>query len=128
MNVDKKSQLTEKQLTILDSEMQKRRKNPIVAYLLCIFLGSLGIHQFYLGDVKRGLLYLIMGILGWMSMFAGGTSFLLGGGGGFGVILGWLLITVLGFFLLYDLFTMSRQIRDAEEREEAKIIEQLQSM
>jgi len=51
-----------------------------------------------------------------------------GGGGGFGVILGWLLITVLGFFLLYDLFTMSRQIRDAEEREEAKIIEQLQSM
>jgi len=128
MNVDKKSQLTEKQLTILDSEMQKCRKNPGVAYLLCIFLGSLGVHQFYLGNVKRGLLYLIMGILGWMSMFAGGTSFLLGGGGGFGVILGWLLITVLGFFLLYDLFTMSRQIRDAEEREEAKIIEQLQSM
>jgi len=128
MNVDKKSQLTEKQLTILDSEMQKRRKNPVVAYLLCIFLGSLGVHQFYLGNVKRGLLYLIMGILGWMSMFAGGTSFLLGGGGGFGVILGWLIITVLGFFLLYDLFTMSRQIRDAEEREEAKIIEQLQSM
>ena len=128
MNVDKKSQLTEKQLTILDSEMQKRRKNPVVAYLLCIFIGSLGVHQFYLGNVKRGLLYLIMGILGWMSMFAGGTSFLLGGGGGFGVILGWLLITVLGFFLLYDLFTMSRQIRDAEEREEAKIIEQLQSM
>lgn len=128
MNVDKKSQLTEKQLTILDSEMQKRRKNPVVAYLLCIFLGSLGVHQFYLGNVKRGLLYLIMGILGWMSMFAGGTSFLLGGGGGFGVILGWLIITVLGFFLLYDLFTMSRQIRDAEEREEAKIIEQLQSL
>lgn len=128
MNVDKKSQLTEKQLTILDSEMQKRRKNPVVAYLLCIFLGSLGVHQFYLGNVKRGLLYLIMGILGWMSMFAGGTSFLLGGGGGFGVILGWLIITVLGFFLLYGLFTMSRQIRDAEEREEAKIIEQLQSM
>ena len=128
MNVDKKSQLTEKQLTILDSEMQKCRKNPVVVYLLCIFLGSLGVHQFYLGNVKRGLLYLIMGILGWISMFAGGTSFLLGGGGGFGVILGWLLITVLGFFLLYDLFTMSRQIRDAEEREEAKIIEQLQSM
>ena len=128
MNVDKKSQLTEKQLTILDSEMQKRRKNPVVAYLLCIFLGSLGVHQFYLGNVKRGLLYLIMGILGWMSMFAGGTSFLLGGGGGFGVILGGLIITVLGFFLLYDLFTMSRQIRDAEEREEAKIIEQLQSL
>jgi len=104
MNVDKKSQLTEKQLTILDSEMQKHRKNPVVAYLLCIFLGSLGVHQFYLGNVKRGLLYLIMGILGWMSMFAGGTSFLLGSGGGFGVILGWLLITVLGFFLLYDIY------------------------
>lgn len=38
MNVDKKFQLTEKQLTILDSEMQKRRKNPVVALFLSHFV------------------------------------------------------------------------------------------
>jgi len=36
--VEKKQQLTEKQLTILKSEMQKRRKNLVLSYVLLIFL------------------------------------------------------------------------------------------
>lgn len=122
MNIEKKSQLTEKQLTILESEMQKRRKSTTLAYILWFFLGSIGIHQFYLGNTPRGLLYLVLGLLGWINVFLGifGT--------GLGIIFGWLLITVLGLFLLYDLFTMSKQIRAAEEREEERIIEQIQSM
>lgn len=34
-------------------------KNKIVAALLAIFLGSLGVHKFYLGQTGRGVLYLI---------------------------------------------------------------------
>ena len=34
-------------------------KNKIVAALLAIFLGSLGIHKFYLGQKGKGILYLI---------------------------------------------------------------------
>jgi len=30
-----------------------------VAYILLIFLGFLGIHQFYLGKIGRGILYLL---------------------------------------------------------------------
>jgi len=55
MAVDRKSQLTEKQLTILESEMQKKSKNLVLAYVLLIFLGGLGIHKFYLGKTKQGI-------------------------------------------------------------------------
>ncbi len=34
-------------------------KNKLVAGLLGIFLGSFGIHQFYLGRTGRGILYLV---------------------------------------------------------------------
>ncbi len=32
-----------------------------VGYLLLIFLGVLGVHQFYLGKIGRGILYLLTG-------------------------------------------------------------------
>lgn len=34
-------------------------KNKIVAALLALFLGGLGIHQFYLGNNKKGIFYLL---------------------------------------------------------------------
>ncbi|MDE0573485.1 TM2 domain-containing protein [Demequina sp. B12] len=43
-------------------------KSLAVAYLLWFFLGILGIHQFYMGKVGRGVLYLFTGAvftIGW---------------------------------------------------------------
>lgn len=34
-------------------------KDKVLAGILALFLGGLGIHQFYLGNAKRGLLYLL---------------------------------------------------------------------
>lgn len=45
------------------------RKSKIVALLLCIFLGGLGIHRFYVGKIGTGILYLFTGGLfgiGWI--------------------------------------------------------------
>jgi TM2 domain-containing membrane protein YozV len=35
------------------------KKDKTMAALLALFLGGLGIHKFYLGDSKKGVLYLI---------------------------------------------------------------------
>lgn len=44
-------------------------KSKIVTLVLCIFLGALGIHRFYVGKIGSGLLYLFTGgvfCLGWI--------------------------------------------------------------
>lgn len=44
-------------------------KSRMAALLLCIFLGFFGAHQFYVGKVVKGLLYLFTGGLfgiGWL--------------------------------------------------------------
>ena len=45
------------------------RKSTGVAYLLCIFLGGLGIHRFYLGRGGTGAAQLILWVLGWVTFF-----------------------------------------------------------
>jgi len=37
----------------------KSEKNWVVALLLCIFLGGLGVHRFYVGKVGTGILQLV---------------------------------------------------------------------
>ena len=39
-------------------------KNKGVALLLIIFLGVFGAHKFYLGNIKTGVLYLVLSITG----------------------------------------------------------------
>lgn len=44
---------------LFQSEMSRGRKDPTVALLLCLFLGGLGAHHFYMGNVGVGVLYLL---------------------------------------------------------------------
>jgi len=41
-------------------------KNKVVAGLLALFLGSLGIHKFYLGRMKQGVIMLVTFVLGFI--------------------------------------------------------------
>ncbi len=36
-------------------------KNKITALLLCIFLGGLGVHRFYVGKIGTGIVWLLTG-------------------------------------------------------------------
>jgi|GEM_PF-4572742 len=58
-----KQRLTEKQLAILNSEMEKHKRSVGLAYVLFIFFGGLGVHKFYLGKTVWGVIYLILTIL-----------------------------------------------------------------
>ena len=44
-----------------------------LAFILCLFLGPVGVHRFYVGKVGTGLLYLFTGglLIGWiLDLFA----------------------------------------------------------
>lgn len=58
-NVELKQQLDEKQLAIVQSEMEHRKKSTVIAYLLWFFLGSLGAHRFYVRKFGTAVTILI---------------------------------------------------------------------
>ncbi len=39
----------------------KSEKNKLTVLLLCIFLGGLGIHRFYVGKIGTGIIWLLTG-------------------------------------------------------------------
>lgn len=56
--------------------MADGEKSKVVYGILAILLGSLGIHKFYLGDSKNGLIYLLitvcsLGMLYWIPAILG---------------------------------------------------------
>ena len=54
------------QIYLLNASEGNDEKSKIVAGLLAIFLGGLGIHKFYLGYTKTGIIFLLIGVLGFI--------------------------------------------------------------
>lgn len=52
-------------------------KSIAVAYILWFFFGQLGVHRFYLGRIKTGVVQLILGVIGWFLLPVGVGLFLL---------------------------------------------------
>lgn len=53
-------------------------KKKWVAFFLCLFLGFLGIHRFYVGKIGTGLLYMFTGGLFFIGAFVDLIKILLG--------------------------------------------------
>src|SRR5262249_48411896 len=121
--------LSDKDLVIFNTELQRRSKSTALAYVLWFLLGGVGVHNFYMGKVYWGLLYLILGVLGWSFFLAG----LVAGGFPFGATdgaagtatLGILALGLLGLFLLWDLCTIPRQLALREEGIKQELLAQL---
>lgn len=70
-------------------------KSTGLAYVLLIFLGTLGIHKFYMEKVGMGILYLSL-------TFVGAILTL--------VYIGWLLIIAVWIMLFIELFTLAGEV------------------
>lgn len=58
-NISLKQGLSSQQLAIVHSELTKKGKSKTTAYLFWFFLGALGAHRYYAGDVVRGIFMMI---------------------------------------------------------------------
>ncbi|PAD21632.1 TM2 domain-containing protein [Terribacillus saccharophilus] len=54
-NLLMKRDLTAEQLSIVQSELEKKSKNKVIMYLLWWFTGAIGGHRYYLGDAGMGI-------------------------------------------------------------------------
>ena len=77
-------------------------KSKVAAALLSLFLGTFGIHRFYLGRVSSGVAMLVVTILGWLTT---------------GIIVGFVLIFITAIWALVDFFRiLFNNLGDAQGR------------
>lgn len=72
-----------------------------LAYVLWFFLGTLGIHKFYLRKTGLGILYLILGIVGYSTVW---------------FVVGFIPLAVLAVLLVIDIFTIPAQVIAANQQ------------
>lgn len=110
------SALPVEKLRLVEARVANEKRSVGIAYLLFFFVGALGIHNFYLGRIGRGLAEIGGIVGGWVLVFSGvvltaesgrstAHSDLESAGVGTAVV-GVALFFVAGILLLIDLFTI----------------------
>lgn len=121
-----KSRLDERELHILNIELDRRRKSTGVTFALWFFLSWLGLHKFYLGRIATGVVYVVAP---WVLILVFIFGFVMAesnpeAGGATAVVSGLALIAY-GLWWVVDLFTISRQVNAYNENLELEIIASL---
>ncbi len=68
-NLTARRSLTTNQQLMVNVEFDKRKKSKVIAYLLLIFLGTIGGHRFYSGDTGIAIGMIVVGIISWFLLF-----------------------------------------------------------
>ena len=121
-----KSGLNERELHILNIELDRRRKSVGVTYGLWFFLSWLGLHKLYLGRIATGVIYVVAPwvlILVFLVGFVMAESNPETGGATAGLSL--LALLAYGVWWVVDLFTIPRQVTAYNENLELEIITSL---
>lgn len=72
-----------------------------IAYALWFFLGQLGLHRFYLDRVGSGAAQLLLGLVGWATVW---------------FLIGFIPLAILWIWLFVDLFLTASMVREANLR------------
>lgn len=58
-----RTDLTTEEMLLVNSEVEKRKRSLVVAYVLWFILGALGAHRFYFGKIKSGVAMALLVVL-----------------------------------------------------------------
>jgi len=134
---DLRKNLSDQELAVLRDELDKHKKSRALAYVLWLVAGMLGIHKFYVGKIRTGVLYVVLGVVGWGSVVSGLVSALdemtTTRPADFEAFTGIMVLAVIGsicllglcVLLIVDLFTIPREIRKRNDRIELNIIQRI---
>jgi TM2 domain-containing membrane protein YozV len=86
---------------LIEQRVTNEAKSTRAAYLLWLFLGTLGAHRFYLGSIGSAVLQLLMFIIGWATLAIGVSAFIL---------------IALGVWVLIDGFLVSGMTESHKEK------------
>lgn len=101
-NVYLKSKLSNEELLLVNSEVEKNKKSPVVAWLLWWFTGTLGGHRYYFGKTGSAVAMTLITIL---------TL-------GFGII-------ITGIWALIDVFSINSWLKNDQTQIESKAIQEI---
>jgi len=85
-------QLTNEERMLVNSELEKRKKSKLLAYVLLIFLGTFGIHRFFASKYISGVIQLLLAAIGYMTLW---------------LFVGYGLLLILYIWLIIDLFLLN---------------------
>lgn len=101
------AKLTNEERLVLNSELERKGKSKIIAYIFLIFLGGLGLHRFYLKRNFSGVLMVSLNFLGWLTA---------------GIFIGYLFLLVYWIWWFIDLFLTNFMVNSHNDKIEAKIL------
>jgi len=117
--------LTPQELEVFKSEIDRKRKSPILAYVLWFFLSPVAVHKFYLGKIISGFLFLVgpwTAIVAFLrdTMYFGNIK--ADNKDGLMIFLGFLGLISFSIWWLIDLFTLHTQTEKANEQIEKDLL------
>ncbi|MBO2729546.1 NINE protein [Lactiplantibacillus plantarum] len=99
-----KSKLSNQELLLVNSEIEKNSKSTLVAYLLWLFTGFMGGHRYYFGKTGSAV---AMTLIFWLTVWIFGLGYI-----------------ITGIWMLVDVFQISSWLKaDQKEKEQAAIQE-----
>lgn len=113
--------ITDEKLKLISIEFSRRKRDPLTAYILCIFFWFAGVHKFYLLRYIEGIIYIGLILSGVISLIFGLFFYNF-----FEMLkISLIMLSLLFLFLTYDLITLWKQVEKTNEKIYAEIFQKI---
>lgn len=91
---------------LINTEIEAKGKKAVVAYLLWLFLGTVGGHRFYLGKTGTGVAQLVLTVIGYLTAI---------------ILIGFVFLGIVWVWVIVDVFLIGGMIREDHYRIEQEV-------